>query len=111
MQALTIGNAPAWQARCREGNPVAGEVALAVLPHHRTYGSVSGGSCDAIEAAVLHQERWQPEIGEEGGPEGIVHVAGPGIPPGAAAVAGRCPRPFLHKPPLQQTRMTRGRSW
>ena len=26
-------------------NRVGGEIALTVLPHHRTYGSVYGGSC------------------------------------------------------------------
>lgn len=43
--------------------------------------------------AVHSNEGRQSQVHEEGGAVSIVHVAGPGIPPGAAAVEGRprCP--------------------
>jgi hypothetical protein len=52
------------------------------LPHHRTYGSVYGGSSGTIEVAVQPDKGRQPKLSEEGGAIGIVHVARPGIPPG-----------------------------
>ena len=44
----------------------------------------------------------QSEIAEEAGSEGVVHVAGPGVPPGAVSVVGGYPCPFLREPPLHQ---------
>src|SRR5712671_2006392 len=43
--------------------------------------------------AVLLEERDQPELFEEGPSEGVVHVAGPGVPPGTVSIVGgrRCP--------------------
>jgi len=45
--AIVRGEARLLQGRCNWGmrNRVGGGVAPAVLPHHRTYGSVYGGSC------------------------------------------------------------------
>ena len=37
-------------------NRVGGGVTSAVLPHHRTYGSVYGGSQSKLEAAALFQQ-------------------------------------------------------
>lgn len=72
------------------------------LPHHHTYGPVYGGSSSTIEMAVQSNEGRQSQVHEEGGAISIVHVAGPGIPPGAAAVEGR-PRCQLRiEPTLHQ---------
>lgn len=72
------------------------------LPHHRTYGPVYGGSSSTIEMAVQSNEERQTEVHEEGGAISIVHVAGPGIPPGAGAVEGRLPFPPRIEPTLHQ---------
>jgi hypothetical protein len=37
-------------------NRVGGGVTSAVLPHHRTYGSVYGGSQSKLEASALFQQ-------------------------------------------------------
>ncbi len=42
---------------------------------------------------MLTEERQQSEVVEEGLAVSVVHVAGPGIPPGASAVISRAPRP------------------
>ena len=73
-----------------------------LLPHHRTYGSVYGGSSRTIEVAVQSDEGWQTELREEGCAIGVVHVAGPGIPPRATAVIGRPPCPLPIEPALHQ---------
>src|SRR5262249_39385574 len=61
-----------------------------------------GGSSGTIEVAVQSDEGRQTELREEGGAIGIVHVAGPGIPPGAVAVGGRPPCPLRIEPALHQ---------
>ncbi len=47
---------------------------------------------------MLVAEADRPESVEVVGSEGGVHVAGPGVPPGAVFVHGGCPRPFVVEP-------------
>ena len=42
-------------------NRVGGGITPAVLPHHRTYGSVYGGSCRTFEPMILSHQRYQSE--------------------------------------------------
>jgi hypothetical protein len=44
------------------GNRVGGGITPAVLSHHRTYGSVYGGSGYAVESVYRIQYRDQPEL-------------------------------------------------
>ncbi|GAB6081904.1 hypothetical protein JCM30471_08180 [Desulfuromonas carbonis] len=56
---------------------VGGGVAPAVLPHHRAYGSVHGGSQGALKAAVLIGQADQPQVAKEGCRIRFIHVRGP----------------------------------
>ncbi|WP_222223899.1 hypothetical protein, partial [Marinobacterium arenosum] len=40
-------------------NRVGGGLTASVLSHHRTYGSVYGGSCHTFEPMVLSHQRYQ----------------------------------------------------
>ena len=60
---------------------VGGSLAAPVLPHHRTYGSVYGGSQSTLEPSPLILQRQQSAAIKVGLGEGRVHVRGPGIPP------------------------------
>lgn len=71
-------------------------------PHHPTYGPIYGGWSRTIEMAVQSNEERQAEVHEKGGAISVVHVAGPGIPSGAAAVEGRLPWPLRIEPTLHQ---------
>ena len=42
-------------------NRVGVGITPAVLPHHRTYGSVYGGSCRTFEPMILSHQRYQSE--------------------------------------------------
>jgi len=53
---------------------VGGEVALPVLPHHRTYGSVYGGLRLALQSQVFVEEANETKLAEESGRDGQVHV-------------------------------------
>ena len=44
---------------------VGGGITPAVLPHHRTYGSVYGGSCRTFEPMVLSHQRYQSKTIKE----------------------------------------------
>lgn len=56
-------------------------------------GPVYGGSGRRRDHKEAVPKRREPEAGERGLPEGVVHMRGPGIPPGTAAVRGRFPGP------------------
>ncbi len=45
-QGIFVPDTPDRKAQCPICNRVGGGITPAVLPHHRTYGSVSGGSCE-----------------------------------------------------------------
>ena len=86
----------------RAGIRVAGEVALPRLPHHRTYGSVYGGSRAAREASILLHQADEAQPAQLRGRDGAVHVAGPGIVPGAAAIPRRPSGPLMIQAPTAQ---------
>jgi hypothetical protein len=56
-----------------------------------------------VQASKFVLERDQPKFVEEVPAEGIVHVTGPGIPPGTAAVSGRVTRTLLFQASLHQS--------
>jgi len=65
----------------------------AVLPHHRTCGSASGGSGNTMKAAMdVDQRNELPPIKPELG-HCRVHVTRAGIPPGSTPVGRRAPCP------------------
>jgi hypothetical protein len=55
---------------------VGGGVASAVLPHHRAYGSVPGGSRNALKLSQLTLQRHESELVKECLAEGIIYVRG-----------------------------------
>ena len=78
------------RARTRAGrNRVGGGLTTPVLPHHRTYGSVSGGSREASKSPMLCDEADEAQSPQHGRRHGLVHMAGPDIPPWTASVIGR----------------------
>src|SRR6266705_766450 len=70
---------------------VGGGVTSAVLPHHRTYGSVYGGSRSPLETEPLIPQRQEFTAIKVGFGKSSVHVRSPGIPPGAAPIRRRLP--------------------
>ena len=75
-QATTAsGTASVMTLRAMPGaHRVGGGVTPAVLPHHRTYGSVYGGSCDTLESTHCIHYRHQPPSIKEHLRHGLVHV-------------------------------------
>src|SRR5690606_30812980 len=74
-----------------EQHRVGGGVAPAVLPHHRTYGSVYGGSVGTCQLLGPFEEADESKLSEFAVGDRLVHVAGAGIPPGTSAI--RCGEP------------------
>ena len=72
-------------------NRVGGGVSPAVLPHHRTNGSVYGGSRYALKPVVLGLKRYQTKVLEVGIRKYTVHDVCPGVPPWAALVSCQSP--------------------
>ena len=64
-----------------------------------------------VLASELLLERDQPEPDEEGLAEGIVHVTGPGTPPGTETVVGRLTCALRRKTSLPQSCGARGWSF
>ena len=73
---------------------VGGGVTPAVLPHHRTCCSASGGSWDTLESSHGIEQRHQPQAIEVRLREGRVHVARAAVPlmSGAPRQTARSPR-------------------
>ncbi len=46
--------------RAEKEHRVGGGVTPAVLPHHRAYGSVHGGSCSTLKFMIVIQQRHEP---------------------------------------------------
>lgn len=83
-------------------NRVGGGVAPAVLPHHRTYGSVSGGSCVALKPAHKGEQRQEAKVLKVFHGKSLIHVCGPAVPPRAMSVCGRPPGSFFIQSPFHQ---------
>src|ERR1041384_4788047 len=82
---------PQVSASCRaHTHRVGGSLAAPVLPHHRTYGYVYGGSSSTLEPSPLNLQRQQSAAIKVGLWEGRVHVRGSGIPPGTSPILA-CP--------------------
>src|SRR5438876_7486333 len=84
-------------------NRVGGGVTSAVLPHHRTYGSVYGGSRSPLETEPLIPQRQECTAIKVGFRKSSVHVRSPGIPPGAAPIRRRRPGLSFLQTALPQT--------
>ena len=81
---------------------VGGEVALAVLPHHRTCGSASGGSGSRREASLGFQQRDRPQVVEPRLRVGGMQMRGSAVPPRTASVGGRLRRAWPIQPSTHQ---------
>ena len=88
---------------------VGGWVTPAVLPHHRTYGSVYGGSWHTLELQYRVQYRHQAQSIKAELRHGPVHVRRPGIPPGATLVPRRFPGLLGGEPEPPQVALARAR--
>jgi hypothetical protein len=74
----------------------------AQLPHHRTYGSVYGGSSGTIEMAVQFDEVWQTELREEGGAIASFMWLAPAFHQGPRPLEADPPCPLRIEPALHQ---------
>jgi len=86
----------------RRFHRVGGRVTPYVLPHHRTGGSVSGGSLNTLELSHRINQRHQTQTIKERLRESLIHVARATVSPRSALVAGRAERPFFHQSRLHQ---------
>ena len=71
-----------------QANRVGGSFTTPVLSHHRAYGSVPRRFILTLELSVTIQQRYQPHLVEPPFSKGLIHVAGPRIPP-CASLVGR----------------------
>ena len=58
-----------------------GRLTATTLPHHRTYGSVSGGSRGARKSPLLLQKAHEAHLAQQCGRYGLVHVSRARVPP------------------------------
>ena len=72
----------------RSRERVAGRVAPHGSPHHRTCRSASGGSSSARQTTMFLDQADEPFASQRSCRQGMVHVAGPGVPPRAVPVVG-----------------------
>jgi len=92
---VAIARTPALALRAMPGaHRVGGGLSAPVLPHHRAYGSVHGGSSEAHEAPMLCEKAHESLLVEIAHREGVVHVGRSRVPPRPAAVVGRAVRPL-----------------
>src|SRR5690606_29377391 len=80
------------------------------LPHHRTYGSVCGGSDRARKSTVLIEEAHEPLTAEHTSRQCRVHMAGARVPPRTVAIGGRHAGASLGEPQLVQLPSPRTRT-
>ena len=88
------GPTTSGRARPRHG------VTAAALPHHRTYGSVSGGSRDALESPLLLKKAHESHLAQQSGRYGLVHVTRTRVPPRAVPIVRRLCGAFFTQAPL-----------
>ncbi len=67
---------------------VGGWITPAVLSHHRTNGSVYGGSCETNELMIMVHQRYQTQPVKEFRRQSLIQVRGPGIPPRPPTILG-----------------------
>ena len=75
-----------WRRSVMFFDRVGGWVTPAVLPHHRTYGSVYGGSWHTLEPQHRVQYRHQSQLIKASFGQGGVQMRGPGVPPGSTPI-------------------------
>ena len=69
-------------------NRVGGRVAPPVLPHHRAYGSVHGGSSAPLQSPELSEKVQETPRRKQTIVHGRMHVRCPRVPPGASPSRG-----------------------